>query len=491
MTRGPRDVLAGGRFGILPDELGLVTDFYELTMAQGYFASGIAEQRAVFDLFFRRAPFGGEYAVMAGLDDALAFLEGLRFGRAALDYLAGLGSFDAEFMRYLGRLRFEGDVYAVPEGRVVFPREPLLRVEAPLVQAQLAESALLNLINFQTLIATKAARVVQVAGGGRLLEFGLRRAQGFDGGLSATRAAYIGGADSTSNVLAGERFGIPVVGTQAHSWIMAFPDELTAFRAYARAFPDGCLLLVDTYDTLRSGVPNAITVGRELAAAGHRLLGIRLDSGDLTVLSREARRMLDEAGLQDARIAASSELDEHLIRDIRTQGARIDLWGVGTHLVTAQDQPALGGVYKLVAIERDDRLVPLIKVSNNVDKVTDPGVKRVERCLGPGGELLGDVIALAGEDLGPPDAALTLVHPTLLLQQAVIRPAGRTPLLEPQMRGGCRLAAPPSFDELRRRCRDDLSRLAEVHRRFLNPEPYRAWLSPGLAQLKRRLLEEV
>ena len=319
------------------------------------------KREAVFDLFFRTGPFGGNHVITAGLEQAIEYIQNLHFSQEDLDYLASLKLFSPDFLDFLRDFTFTGDILAMPEGTVAFPHEPLVRVKAPIYQGQLIETALLAMIGHQSLIATKAARVVQAAEGDPVLEFGLRRAQGLGAGLYGARAAIVGGCAATSNLLAGQVFGVPVSGTHAHSWVMSFPTELDAFRAYAAAYPDACLLLVDTYDTLRSGVPNAIIVGKELEAKGHKLLGIRLDSGDISYLSREARKMLDSAGLTYAKIVASNDLDEHLIRDLKQQGAKVDNWGVGTNLITARDNPAPGAVYKMVAEEVDGKLFPRSK----------------------------------------------------------------------------------------------------------------------------------
>ena len=374
--------------------LALLTDLYQLTMAYGYWRQGLATDgtESVFHLFFRRAPFKGHYAICAGLEHALDYLTGLHFTEDDLAYLSELRSpsgsllFDAGFLDYLRAFRFTAAVDAIAEGEVVFPHEPLLRLQGNLVDCQLVETALLNVINFQTLVATKGARVAAAAGGDPVLEFGLRRAQGVDGALAASRAAYLGGCAATSNVLAGKRFGIPVRGTHAHAWVMVFGDEKEAFQAYAAAMPGNCTLLVDTYDTLR-GVEHAIEVGLELRTRGHDLAGIRLDSGDLTALSIAARELLDNAGFQRTAIVASNDLDEAGIAALRAGGSRISIWGVGTRLVTSHDQPALGGVYKLAAIRRpggnwQDR----IKLSNDLIKVSNPGlqgVRRFEAAEGP------------------------------------------------------------------------------------------------------------
>ena len=388
MTDGLDDVYGGS--------LALLTDLYQLTMACGYWKSGESDREAVFHLTFRRAPFGGGYAVAAGLAQAIAYLERLRFDASDLAYLATLRDrenqplFPQGFLDYLGALKFACTVDAVPEGSLVFAHEPVLRVTGPIAHAQLVETALLTIINFQSLIATKAARIVQAARGAPVLEFGLRRAQGIDGGVSASRAAWIGGVAGTSNVLAGKLFGIPIAGTHAHSWVMFHGDELAAFRTYAEALPGNCTFLVDTYDTLE-GVQHAITVGRELRAKVHELAGVRLDSGDLAHLSIEARRMLDEAGFPMAKIVASNDLDEYLIGSLLEQGARIDSYGVGTRLVTAFDQPALGGVYKLGAYRDGDGWRDAIKLSEQPIKISNPGMLGVKR-LWRAGEMVGDVI---------------------------------------------------------------------------------------------------
>jgi nicotinate phosphoribosyltransferase len=466
----------------------LLTDFYQLTMMGGYLHSGRARQEVVFDLFFRSVPSGGGFCVAAGLAPAIDYVTSLRFGPEEIEYLAVQRVFPPELLEHLESFTFAGDIDAVPEGTLVFPYEPLLRVRAPIIQAQLIETALLNQINFQTLIATKAARISLAAAGAPVLEFGLRRAQGSDGGLSASRAAYIGGASSTSNVLAGQRFGIPVRGTMAHSWVMSFPSEIEAFRAYARCYPDACLLLVDTYDTLRSGVPNAIRVAKELEASGHRFAGIRLDSGDLAVLSREARRMLDAAGLPQALITASSDLDELLIQDLRNQGARIDVWGVGTSLATSRDCPALGGVYKVAAAEENGCLEPRIKRSDNIVKLTDPGMKDLFRIRGADGMWLGDVLTLHDEPL-PEGKPLMTHHRTYAhLKRRFAPPWTAERLLEPVLRSGRRQRPDEGLTEMRQRAERQLALLAPQHKRFTNPEPYWLGLSDGLWDLKLRLL---
>ncbi|MBT1075960.1 nicotinate phosphoribosyltransferase [Geobacter grbiciae] len=466
----------------------LLTDLYQLTMLAGYLEEGMADKPAVFDIFFRHNPFQGGYAVFAGLDTALGYLENLQFTEDDLEYLQGLEIFRPRFIDFLRSLRFRGKVTAPPEGTVVFGAEPLVTVEAPLAQAQLVETALLNIINFQTLVATKGARIVHAAAGGTVLEFGLRRAQGPDGGVSEARAAYIGGVRSTSNVLAGKLFGIPVKGTHAHSWIMAFSDELTAFRAYADAFPDTCILLVDTYDTLKSGIPNAITVARELRSRGQELAGVRIDSGDLAYLSREARRMFDEAGFPGVKIVVSNELDEFVIESMRSEGGRVDIYGVGTRLATCAGEGggALGGVYKLVRI--GDR--PRLKVTSDIAKATLPDRKRLLRAVAPDGSFIQDVICLAGEEIAP---GATVFDPTNPLQFVTIpRQARFEDIRGVVMEDGVRTTkAPPDLDEMADRGRDQLARLPQGCLRFINPHKYKVSISAGLNELRLRLLEEV
>ena len=361
--------------------LTLLTDLYQLTMMQGYFKAG-NKNVAVFDAFYRSNPSKGGYAIFAGLEQVIEYIKELRFDEEDITYFRNLGIFDEDFLEYLANFHFSGDIYALPEGTVMFPNEPMVKVIAPIMEAQLIETALLNIVNHQSLIATKAARVCYAAHGDGVMEFGLRRAQGPDAGLYGARAAMIGGCKGTSNVLAGQMFDVPILGTHAHSWIMSFPDEYTAFKTYADLYPNSCTLLVDTYDTLRSGVPNAIRVFTELREKGihPKSYGIRMDSGDLAYLSIEARRMLNEAGFEDATISASNDLDEYLIESLKSQGATINVWGVGTNLITSKDNPSFGGVYKLAAIsDENGNFIPKIKKSENIEKVTNPGNKKVYR----------------------------------------------------------------------------------------------------------------
>ncbi|HEX5773939.1 MAG TPA: nicotinate phosphoribosyltransferase [Geomobilimonas sp.] len=465
----------------------LITDLYELTMLAGYLDEGMDDTPAVFDLFFRNNPFKGGYAVFAGLDTALAYLENLRFTEEELAYLAGLGLFRPLFIDFLREFRFRGTITAMPEGTVVFGREPLVTVEGTLAEAQFVETALLNILNFQTLIATKAARICQMAGKAAVIEFGLRRAHGPDGGLSVARAAYIGGARSTSNVEAGHRFGIPVKGTHAHSWIMAFPDELTAFRKYAEVFPDSCILLVDTYDTLKSGIPHAITVAKELRERGHELVGVRIDSGDLAYLSREARRMFDEAGFPQARIVASNEIDEYVIESILAERGKVDAYGVGTKLATGMGEGggALGGVYKLVRIGDQ----PKLKVTSDVAKATLPDRKHLLRAVAPDGAFLMDVMTLPDEAMRPGDLVYNPANP--LERKQIPADARLEELRQVVMADGKRTGPTPTLDAMADRCADQRARLPQGCLRHVNPHIYKVSISRGLNDLRNRLMDEV
>lgn len=469
----------------------LLTDLYQLTMVGGYVQEGKKDQWANFDYFFRKIPDEGGYCVLAGLADVIEYVRTLRFNQEDLSYLEGLGIFSKEFLTYLENFKFTGDMWAIPEGTVVFPHEPLIRVTAPLPEAQLIETTLLNVMNFQTLIATKGARVRWAAQGDPVVDFGLRRAHGPDGALMASRAAYIGGVDATSNVLAGRLYGIPVRGTQAHSWVESFPQELEAFRAYAKVYPDSCLLLVDTYDTLRSGVPNAILVGRELRKKGHELGGIRLDSGDLAYLSKEARRMLDEAGFPDVTIVASSDLDEWIVESLRRQRARVDIWGVGTRLVTSFSCPALGGVYKLTALdEGGKRMVPKIKRSDNPEKITNPGLKKVVRMYDKRGQMRGDMLFL-DEDSIPEGRSFRAYHP-LFSHVFKTYPSRFTmrELMVPIFQKGKLVYQSPHLRTMREQTLKNLEALDAAYKRFHNPHAYHVSLSPTLFAIKQRLLHK-
>jgi nicotinate phosphoribosyltransferase len=480
-----------------PASSALLTDLYQLTMAYGYWHAGRAERDAAFHLYFRAAPFGGGYAVACGLDAAADYLAGFGFEGGDLAYLAELRGadgrplFPAPYLDHLAGLRLTLDVDMAPEGEVVFAGEPLVRVRGPVLQAQLVETALLAHVGFPTLVATKAARVCEAAAGDEVLEFGLRRAQGPDGGLTASRAAYVGGCAATSNVLAGRRFGVPVRGTHAHSWVLAFDDEPGAFAAYADALPNNCVFLVDTYDTLE-GVRNAVRAGRALRERGHTLLGVRLDSGDLAYLGAEARRLLDEGGFPDARVLASNDLDERLVASLKAQGAPIAVWGVGTRLVTAYDQPALGCVYKLTAM-RDAAADggawrPRVKVSEQAAKTTTPGVLQVRRYRGGGGRPLGDMIV---DELAPPDgrAPAVMVDPVdPTRRKRFDAGAPYDELLAPVFRAGARARAAAPVDEARDRARAALASLHPGVRRFDNPHPYPVGLERGLHDRRTALV---
>ncbi|MBQ7557032.1 MAG: nicotinate phosphoribosyltransferase [Lachnospiraceae bacterium] len=476
--------------------LTLLTDLYELTMMQGYFHNENVNNTVVFDMFYRNNPCGGGYAVMCGVEQLIEYIEGLSFGEEEINYLRTLGIFDEEFLKYLSEFRFTGDIYAIPEGTVVFPREPLVKVVAPVMQAQLVETAILNIINHQSLIATKAARVCYSARGDGVMEFGLRRAQGPDAGTFGARAAVIGGCIGTSNVLCGQLFGVPVKGTNAHSWIMSFDDELSAFRAYAEIYPDACLLVADTYDTLRSGVPNAIRVFNELKEKGihPKNYGIRLDSGDLAYLSKKARKMLDEAGFTDAVISASNDLDEYLIDSLKEQGAAITSWGVGTSLITARDNPAFGGVYKLAAVQNSDGVFePKIKLSENSEKVTNPGNKKIVRIYDrEQRKIKADLICLEEENFSA-DEDMVIFDPyepwkktRLLAGSYELRD-----LLVQIFKGGKRCYDSPATMDIRDYCAEELDTLWEETRRLVNPHEMYVDLSKKLYDTKRALLEEM
>ena len=469
--------------------LTMLTDLYQLTMLYGYYKTGHRNERAVFDMFYRQQADTMNLAIFAGLEQLIDYIKALHFSEDDLAYLRTLNLFDEQFLRILADFRFTGDIDAVPEGTVVFPGEPLVRVSAPIFEAQLVETALLNIINHQTLIASKSRRVAQAAEGGSVLEFGLRRAQGPDAGVYGARAAVIGGADATSNVLSGKMFGIPVRGTHAHSWVMSFPDEITSFRAYAKSFPEACMLLVDTYNTLKSGMPNAITVFQELREEGYAPMGIRLDSGDLAYLSREARRMLDDAGFPEAKICASGDLDELLIRDLKLQGAQIDIWGVGTKLITSNGCPALGGVYKLAAEVVDGQVIPKIKISENQAKVTNPGVKKLLRIYdNVSGKALADLIALEHESFDE-EEPLHLFHPIDTWKQKTLTNYHIKSLQVPIFRDGEQVYQCPPLMEIQAYAKADIETFWDQYKRGLNPHVYKVDLSDGLWTLKQSMLK--
>ncbi len=471
--------------------LALLTDMYELTMMAGYLREGRADTRVCFEYFFRSLPTDAGFAIAAGLDPFLQYLEALQFHVDDLDYLRSLEIFDEEFLKALADFAPNCTVRAVPEGTLVFPNEPIIQIEGRIFEAQLLETALLNLLNHQTLIASKAARIFLAAKGEPVMEFGLRRAHGPDGGISGARAAYIGGCASTSNVLAGKVYGIPVSGTHAHSWVMSFPSELESFRAFVRHYSKEPILLVDTYDTLASGVPNAITVFKEMHASGNKVRpAIRLDSGDLAKLSKGAYDLMIAAGLDDPLIVASNDLEEDLIADIKNQGARINAWGVGTHLITARNNPSLNGVYKLVAIHDGDRWKPRIKLSQNIAKATVPGRKRLVRYRDASAHPVGDVLYDAEEswpESGPiPCRRRSLPH----RDAAVINAADGEDMLRVVFDQNCRTENAPSIASIRDRTLDQLDTLADEYKRLRNPERYNVHLSPAIGHLTESLIAD-
>ncbi len=474
--------------------LTLLTDLYELTMMQGYFKYGNKEI-VVFDAFYRKNPCDGGYAICCGLEQVIEYVKNLNFSYDDIAYLRSLKIFDEDFLDYLSSYHFTGDIYALPEGTVMFPYEPMIKVVAPIMEAQLLEAALLNIVNHQSLIATKTSRVVYAAGGG-VMEFGLRRAQGPDAGIYGARAACIAGCVGTSDVLTGQMFDVAVKGTHAHSWVMSFPDEYTAFKTYAELYPNACILLVDTYDTLNSGVPNAIKVFDEMKAKGIKssFYGIRLDSGDLAYLSKKARKMLDDAGYPDAVISASSDLDENLIASLKSQGATITSWGVGTNMITSKDWPSFGGVYKLVAVkpEGSEEFLPKIKVSENIEKITNPGNKTIYRIYGKEtGKIIGDLICMADEKYSE-DEDILLFDPVSTWKKTLVK-AGTFTLRELLVKvfdkGVC-VYESPSVSEITENCAKELNTLWDETRRLVNPSKVYVDLSDKLYQTKHQLLDQ-
>ncbi len=478
-----------------PRNLTLLTDLYELTMMQGYFREKDANETVIFDAFYRTNPDGNAFSICAGLEQVIDYVKNLHFDDDDIEYLRGLGIFDEAFLNYLHDFKFSGDIYAIPEGTVVFPREPLVKVIAPIMEAQLVETAILNIINHQSLIATKTSRIVFAARGDGIMEFGLRRAQGADAGTYGARAAMIAGCVGTSNVLAGKLFDVPVKGTHAHSWIMSFPDELTAFRAYAKLYPSACILLADTYDTLGSGVPNAIKVFTEMREAGIDMpfYGIRLDSGDLAYISKKARKMLDDAGFPDAVISASNDLDEYLIDSLKIQGAAITSWGVGTNLITSKDCPSFGGVYKLAAIKdrTTGKFIPKIKLSENTEKVTNPGNKTIRRIYErESGKIIADLICLVDEEYDE-NNSLLLFDPIETWKKTRLAPGSYTmrELLVPIFKGGECVYESPKVMDIRDYCKKEQETLWDESRRLVNPQEVHVDLSNELWHMKAQLLD--
>ncbi len=471
--------------------LTLLTDLYQLTMMNGYLKENKGEEIVIFDVFFRQNELI-TYSLAAGLEQAVDYVLNLNFDKEEVEYLRSLNLFSEEFLTYLSTLKFTGDIYSVPEGTMVFPGEPIFTVKAPLMQAQLIETAVLNIMNHQTLIASKAAKVCRAGRGDKIMEFGLRRAQGPDAGIYGTRAAIIGGCGSTSNVLAGKMFDVPVAGTHAHSWVMNFPTEYEAFKAYAKAYPDATLLLVDTYDTLKSGIPNAIKVFKELQAEGKKPLGIRLDSGDLAYLTKKARQMLDEAGFPDAVICASGDLDEKLILSLKGQGAKINSWGIGTKLITSADMPALGGVYKLAGVvNKDGSITPKIKVSDNSAKITNPGFKKVVRIYDAlSNKAEADLIMLKDEtiDLTKP---LTITHPIETWKQLTFTNYYVKELTQTIVKDGKLVYQMPKVKEIKEYAQSEMQTFWDEYLRIDKPHIYKVDLSDKLLNLKNEMLAEI
>jgi len=471
--------------------LALLTDFYELTMANGYFKHGMKDKIAYFDMFFRKIPDDGGFAIMAGLEQLIEYLDNLHFDNEDIEFLRNKKMFSDEFLEYLKNLKFSCDVWAVPEGTPIFPNEPIITVAGPIIEAQFIETMLLLTINHQSLIATKANRIVRAAHGRSVMEFGSRRAQGCDGAIYGARAAYIGGCVGTACTISDKELGIPAIGTMAHSWVQMFPTELDAFRAYARTYPDNCVLLVDTYNTLKSGVPNAIkTFREEIIPRGFRPKGIRIDSGDIAYLSKEARKMLDEAGFHDCKIVASNALDEIIIRDMLIEGAQVDLFGVGERLITSRSEPVFGGVYKLAAVEENGRIVPKIKVSDNAGKITNPGYKQVWRLFDKkSGKAIADLITLDDEVIDE-SKPYELFDPEYTWKRKTVKNFTARKLQVKIFDKGRCIYKSPDIDQIRNYCKEQIDTLWDEVKRFENPHKYYVDLSLPLWELREKLLRE-
>jgi nicotinate phosphoribosyltransferase len=476
---------------LVKENLTMLADFYEFTMANGYLENNMEDKIAYFDMFFRSIPDDGGFAIMAGVEQLLDYLKNLKFSDEDISYFKSTGIFGEKFINYLKNFKFTCDVWAIPEGTPIFPNEPIVTVRGPVVQAQLIETMVLLTINHQSLIATKANRIVRAANGKPVIEFGSRRAQGYGGAILGARAAYIGGCIGTANTIVDRDFNIPALGTMAHSWVQLFPTELEAFKAYARVYPDNCTLLVDTYDTLSQGVPNAIrTFNEEVLPRGFRPKGIRIDSGDIAYLSKEARRMLDEAGFNDVKIMASSSLDEFVIKDLLNQGAKIDMFGVGERLITAQSEPIFGGVYKLVAVEENGEIVPKIKISNNVNKITTPGFKQVYRFYDKkNNKAMADVITLHDEKI-PEDKPYEIFHPLFTWKRKTLNDFYVRPLLVQIYDKGKCVYDSPNIHDIRKYCFDQLDTLWDEVKRFERPHEYFVDLSEALWKVKYELLKK-
>ncbi|HEY9061538.1 MAG TPA: nicotinate phosphoribosyltransferase [Pseudobacteroides sp.] len=471
--------------------LTMLTDFYELTMANGYFENGLKDKIAYFDMFFRKIPDNGGFAIMAGVQQLIEYIKNLRFEEKDIDYLRSKKLFNEQFLQYLKNFKFSCDVWAIPEGTPIFPNEPIITVRGPVIEAQFIETMVLLTINHQSLIATKANRIVRAAGGRDVMEFGARRAQGYDGAIYGARAAYIGGCVGTACTIGESEFDIPVIGTMAHSWIQMFPSELEAFRAYARTYPGSCTFLVDTYNVLKSGIPNAIKVfNEEVVPKGFRPKGVRIDSGDITYLSKEARKMLDAAGFQDCRIVASNSLDEYIIRDILLQGAQVDLFGVGERLITSKSEPVFGGVYKLVAVDDNGKIQPKIKLSENVGKITNPGFKHTWRLFDKDtGKAIADVLTGVDETIDE-NMPYELFDPEYTWKRKIVTSFRAEKLLVKIFDKGVCVYESPKLKDIKEYCKEQVDTLWDEVKRFENPHKYYVDLSKPLWEMKQRLLEE-
>lgn len=468
----------------------MLTDFYQLTMMNGYDFNQKNDEIMVFDMFYRKNPNNGGYTIVCGINEVIDYVENLKFTKEDIDYLRKQDIFNEEFLKYLESFKFEGEIYAVEEGSIMFPNEPIIRVKAKAMQAQFIETAILCIVNFQTLIATKASRICYSAMGDDVMEFGLRRAQGPDAGLYGAKAAVIGGCIGTSNVLAGKMFDVPVLGTHAHSWVQSFDSELEAFRAYAKTYPTKTMLLLDTYDTLGSGIVNAITVFKELREQGYEPLGVRLDSGDLEFLSKEVRKRLDEAGFENVKITASNDLDENTITSLKNQGAKIDVWGVGTKMITSFDWAALGGVYKLCAVIKDGETIPKIKISEDPVKINNPYPKNIYRIYGADDhKARADLIVLDGEEINE-NEPLTIFDPVHTWKKMTFKNFYVKKLLQPLFIDGKCVREKRSVSEIRKHTDEEKESLWIQYRRNQNPQIYKVDLSKKLWNLKNELLEK-
>lgn len=467
----------------------MIIDFYELTMGQGYFNNKIQNKTACFDVFFRKCPDGASFVIANGVQKCLEYLQNFHFSEEDIAYLKSLNKFTSEYLDYLKNVHFTGEVYAVPDGTIVFPNEPVITIKAPLLEAQLVETALLVMFNHSSLITTKASRIVRAAQGRGVMEFGTRRAQGAEAANEGAVDAYIAGAIGTACTLTGKQYNVPVLGTMAHSFVQSFDSEYEAFKAYALSFPDNATLLVDTYDTLRSGIPNAIKVAKEvLQPMGKTLAGIRIDSGDLAYLTKQARKMLDKAGLKNTTICVSNSLDENVISDLLAQGAPIDTFGVGENLITAKSNPVFGGVYKLCAIEKDKKLIPKIKISDNVEKVTNPGFKDIIRLYDENGKIITDILTLFDEKV--PTGPIKLKDPNAIWKYKLVQNYNAVKIREKMMENGKIIYKMKTINEIRSNVQRQLESLWEENKRLLNPQTFILNLSPALTELKSRLLLE-